>query len=366
MAASGTLTTLPSWRAALPGPNRGYAFHPDAGFVVLADRTVLRLTDGWIPFEAGLLHRDSGFFIGPAGGLSMTTDRSRDARMDLAGEQMNAEDLGFWLGRRGIVADPQLARGWVARTDDGLSPAWRWNSEPGVMPASIPSGLSLGEASGENLRCLLDSLRQLLQRMLPEDQRGQVSADSLAEWLKRALPTGLQGYNQIVNRQEIDVTDVLPTFTEAFGVRVQVFEFRRRGETTANGAFTFTRDGIYVHTEVGPQHDEAGYPTPILHVHWRPNHFEPLYTDRYPVQLVLRQPLRDAGRSDRVAAVLPQRDQYEQVVTEIWDRLGNLPDRTGFLATNVDFEQRVNYLNQQWQTCTHSSSPATPSSGLKI
>jgi hypothetical protein len=271
--------------------------------------------------------------------------------MDLPDDQMNADDLGLWLGRHRLVDDPQLAPGWVERPDDSRSPSWRWNAEPGQIPVDIPPGFTKGEASGQNLRCLLHTLSQLTQRTLHDAaQRQQVTTDGLANWLKRAMPEGTEGYRQLLDRQMIDVTDVLPTFTEAFGVRVQVFEFRHAGATTANGTFTFAHDGIYVHPPHGPQRDQAGYPTPILHVYWSYSHFEPLFTARYPVQLVLRQPLSDAGQGVPVGAVLPPTDQFRQIVNNISALLGGLPDRAGFLADHHGFEQRVNDLNQRRQT----------------
>jgi hypothetical protein len=307
----GTMPALSSWRTTVPGAD-GFAFHPGTGLVVLADRTVIGLTDGWIRFRTGLLHRDSGNFISPAGGISMIEDPPHDARMTQPGDQMNAEDLGLWLGRQKIVDDPLLAPGWAALTDDGQSPSFRWNSEPDVVPGFLPPGLTRGSASGKNLRCLLDTLSQLTRRTLSEDQRGRVTTDDLAEWLKRVLPKGTQGYQQLMSRAMIDVTDVLPTFTESFGVRVQVFEFRQRGDTTADGTFRFAQDGIYVHLPQGSEHDDFGNPTPILHVYWSYSHFEPLFTDDYPVRLVLRQRLRATRPGVAVAAVLPRRRQYEQ------------------------------------------------------
>ena len=346
-AVPGTVTALAGWRSAVPGAGRGYAFHLDTGRVVLGDRTVIGLSDGWIPYQDGLLHRDGGFVIGADGALSVVADLPRDARMSLPRDQMNAQDLGLWLGRHGAVDDPQLAPGWVTRTDDSQSPSWRWNG--GDVAPAIPAGLEMGSASGENLRCLLDTLSQLVRRTLGGDERGGVSTDGLAGWLERALPEGLQGYQQLMSSQMIDVTDVLPTFTEAFGVRVQVFEFRRQGDRTADRTFLFPQDGIYVRPPQGPEYDEAGYPTPILHVHWSYSHFVPLYTDRYPVQLVLRQPLQAARRGVPVGAVLPRPDQYQQVADEISGLLRDHPDRSGFLAANTGFEQQVSELDQQWQ-----------------
>ena len=341
---------LSGWRAAVRAPGPAYAFHRDTGLVVLQDRRVIELTDGWIRLPDGLLHRDRGFVISPDGALSVS-GVPREARMGLRDAQMDADDLGLWLGRHRVVDDPELAPGWAERADDSRSPLWRWNAEPGVIPVAIPPGLTRGPASGQNLRCLLHTLSQLTQRTLRDEvQRQQVTTDGLANWLERAMPEGTEGYQQLLNRLMINVTDVLPTFTEAFGVRVQVFEFRRTGDTTANGTFRFAHDGIYVHAPHGPERDQAGYPTPILHVHWSYSHFEPLFTARYPVQLVLRRPLRDAGRGVPVGAVLPAPGQFQQIIGGISVLLQDHPDRAGFLADHPGFEQQVSDLDQRRQT----------------
>jgi hypothetical protein len=79
--------------------------------------------------------------------------------------------------------------------------------------------------------------------------------------------------------QMVDVWSVLPTFTSQFQVRVQVFQHVAAGPAT-----------ILPPRLLGPPLDQDGNPTPVLHLYWRGEHFEPLFapdTVRLPVRVPL-------------------------------------------------------------------------------
>jgi hypothetical protein len=338
MVAAGFRTFLSSWLTAEPGGGTGYAFHPGSGLIVTTDQSVISLTNGWIPHNSGLLHRATGYFLTPDGALTRPPGLTPAQRHDLTGSQLNADDLGLWLGRHGAVTDPQLAPGWVARSNEDGSLWWRWNGDPGIQPTELPPGFTRGTASGQNLQCLIDTLRQLTQQLLPPDQRDQVTREALADWLRTALPRGTEGYQQLMTRQTIDIQDVLPTFTQAFAVRVQVFEYRRAGDTAAHGSVRFTTNGYLVHPPQGPDTDDALNPTPIIHLVWSYHHFEPLYAPATPVRLTLRQPLATTTAGTLAAAVLTGPEQFRAIVDDITEALAAHPDPTAFLTAHPGFQ----------------------------
>src|SRR5258708_2585228 len=118
---------------------------------------------------------------------------------------------------------PGLAtgRGWqpVHGVEGGRE--WAWNSR-GPAPMTLPGELEPGFASGAGMQCLVDSLRQLMQRILPEAQRGQMTRAFLADWFRRHLPLAGEALGELMDGQMIDVHSVLTTFTDMFQVRVQV------------------------------------------------------------------------------------------------------------------------------------------------
>src|SRR5262249_46223772 len=157
-------------------------------------------------------------------------------RMALPGDQLNADDLRTWLAERGVIRDPSLAPGWAARTD-GTSQWWVWNGSD--FPSRLPPGFERGTADAGLMRCLPDSLRQLMQRVLPPSQRDDMNTEVLLDWLTRALPRTEQALRQVARGEMIDATGVLPTFTHMFQVRVQVFRFARAGEQLPELGHTF-------------------------------------------------------------------------------------------------------------------------------
>ena len=83
----------------------------------------------------------------------------------------------------------------------------------------------------------------------------------------------------MLTRQMVDVWSVLPTFTAGFGVRVQVFQ-----HVPADSAGP---ERILASALSGPALRQDGTPTPVLHLYWRGDHFEPLF---------VRQPQPEAGQ----------------------------------------------------------------------
>ena len=80
---SGRDTPLAGWRAPSAGPGRDYAVHLDTGVVVMRDRTVLELTDGWRRQGEDLVHLAGSVALRAAGatigGADLTQTMGRAA-----------------------------------------------------------------------------------------------------------------------------------------------------------------------------------------------------------------------------------------------------------------------------------------------
>jgi hypothetical protein len=268
---SGRATPLDGWRAAPAGPNREYAIHVDTGAVVLRDRTVLTLTDGWRRRGQDLVHLSGGVILSEAGATIARVDLAAAYDALSQAEQLSREDLLTWLAAHGVLAGPvpgvAIGPGWQQVSDLHTGPQWVWG---GPGPAlELPPGLIRGRSAAQGMRCLTDSLAQLLAPLLPRPQRDQMSLEYLLEWFKSHLSVSNEAYQQILAGQMVDVWSVLNTFTAGFQVRVQVFQ---HGEPTAGVR------GILPAQLQGPATDRDGNPTPVLHLYWRGDHFEPLLT----------------------------------------------------------------------------------------
>src|SRR5712691_9478495 len=301
-ALTGGIPTVPAdWRAARPGAGRRYAVHLPTGMIAVASRpgqgtshTVHVISYGWVPDGHDLVHQTTGIVlhgqgatIGPADPARAQRARDRAQSADRAvrdqARQLSRHDLLTWLlghgGLEGPVPGLVSGAGWQPLTDARGGVQWVWNS-PGATGA-LPPGLTRGTASGEGLRCLLDSLRQLMRTVLPASQREQMTVDFLRTWLDEHLPLGSEARAQLLAEKMVDVHSVLPVFTTMFQVRVQVFRHALNpGDFEWPGYQTIQPSGLQ-----GPAVDQDGNPTPILRLYWRGHHFEPLNppaTDRVP------------------------------------------------------------------------------------
>ena len=290
---------LPGWRAAEPGAGRGYAVHLATGILVLDDSTVVPLSYGWVQHGTGLAHYGTG--------VTLTGPDARAGRTDPAGlaglrgaAQFSREDLLAWLADRGALTGPvpglPSGPGWQQVTDVHGGRQWMWG---GPGPAvDLPPGLARGRATASGLRCLTDSLAQLLAEVLPDQQRGQMTLDFLTDWFQNHLPVTGEAYQQMLRGQMVDVWSVLPTFTSLFQVRVQVFQHVPAGPDAPAT--------ILASRLAGPSLDRDGNPTPVLHLYWRGEHFEPLFapgtrTARLPVRAPLGgRPPATAGQPPAV------------------------------------------------------------------
>ena len=310
----GVRTNPTDWRAAQPGPGRGYAVHEPTGRIAAPIQTgdglrqsLHEITNGWVHDGGDLVHQDTGAVLRGQGVIGVAGEpRVRDVRQRaqsrnpaVRARQLNREDLMRWLLERGALAGPvpgvAVGAGWQTLTEPGAT-RWEWN---GPGPAlRLPRVLSQGHADGRGMRCLLDSLRQLMRPLLPQEQRGEMTVDFLRGWLDEHLPLGNEARAQLLAQDQVDVWSVLPVFTTMFQVRVQVFE------QTAQGI-------LPSHLE-GPAADQDGNPTPVLRLHWTGNealgHFTPVFEPAGPVsELPARRPL-GAGPSAVAEAWQARRD----------------------------------------------------------
>jgi hypothetical protein len=283
------------WRAARPGAGRGYAVHLGTGWIAVAresgERIVVPLSDGWVDDGSGLVHLSSGLALrGADAGAGWAGQGRRDR---LRGRpQLNREDLLGWLAVRGVLLAGEVAGlasgpGWQqVSAVDGSGTRWVWNT-PGAGAGELPAGLRRGTASGAGNLCLLDSLRQLLG--------GDTTVQDLRGVLGGILPEGNEARGQLDGGQMVDVWSVLPAFTGAYQVRVQVFQ-----DIPGPGG----HPAILPSALQGPVTDRAGNLTRILHLFWRGDHFEPLFAEG-PVITVQSQALTGlVGVPNRDAAFL--------------------------------------------------------------
>ncbi len=312
----GDRTLREDWRAAVPGAGRGYAVHLPTAMIAapVQDGDVTRyavheITDGWHHDGDDLVHRltravlQGQAAIGMAGqdrwrGLFDEAEIQRQhpapaARrgLEVQRRQLNREDLLGWLLGRGGLAGPvpgvAAGPGWQQVTEDGAT-RWVWNS-PGEAALLLPPGMRIGRADGTGMVCLLDSLRQVMP-VLPGQRREDMTAGFLRDWLEARLPEGNEARGQLRAGQMVDVWSVLPALTEAFQVRVQLFthaedrsrwgpllEERPEIEGEWPGYETILPSEL-----VGPAADGEGHQTPVLRLHWRWGHFEPVFDEDGP------------------------------------------------------------------------------------
>ncbi len=238
--------TLPrDWRAAEPGNGRDYAVHLTRGTIVMADRTVVGVQYGWVRRGDDLVHATHGVMLRAADAslVRLTPRQLGGHSVNLAQEtQLAPDDVLRWLRDHGAIAGPvpglPAGPGWQQVADVSGGMRWMWNS-PGPMQG-LPPGLVRGFASGAGMRCLLDTLSQLVRPTLPPGQRDQMNTDYLAARLGERLPGGNEALQALLAGETIDVWSALPTFLEMYPVRVQIFQF-----------------GPHVVAERGP---ESGFP----------------------------------------------------------------------------------------------------------
>ena len=321
----GDETAREDWRAAVPGAGRGYAVHLPTGMIAapVQDGDVTRyavhpITDGWHYDGNDLVHRltravlrgGAGAEIGSVGEdrwrrlfdqeqiqRQHPTPASLRAFRDQH-RQLNREDLLRWLLGRGGLAGPVpgivTGRGWQPVTEDGAA-RWVWNS-PGEAALDLPRGLRIGQAAGHGMRCLLDSLRQVMP-VLPGQRREDMTVDFLRDWLQTHLPVDNEAHGQLQNEQTVDVWSVLPALTAAFQVRVQLFTHAERESDW--GSLLAVRpemvhewpgyETILPSDLVGPPVDQQGNQTPVLRLYWRGGHFVPVYDYGGPVSQLLAE-----------------------------------------------------------------------------
>jgi hypothetical protein len=113
---------------------------------------------------------------------------------------------------------------------DGTAQHPRWTVEPdgahqwhgAGAPPSLPPNLQLGQASGVDNRCLIDSLGQLIRA----HSDNTMDTDGLTEFLKANLPRDSAVYQDLVAGRMIDAYDpaLANLLIDNFGLRLQVFE----------------------------------------------------------------------------------------------------------------------------------------------
>ena len=283
----GLQTVLEDW---VPGTDHGYAVHLPTGMIAMPGEPggrpahmVHQVSYGWAPRGSDLVHRTSGAVLrGPGGAVGWERPEAlADLALGAMGDsQLSRDGLLTWLRERGALAGPlpglPEGPGWQQVTDERGAPTaeWMWNT-PGEAVQVLPPGLERGTASGRGMRCLLDSLRQLMQPLLPEPQRAGMTAGFLLDWLVDHLPVHMREARDaradLLTEQMVDVTAVLPVFTSMFQVRVQVFEHARPGNDPL-GAETIRPSPVQ-----GPAVDLDGNPTPVLRLYWHGHHFEPVF-----------------------------------------------------------------------------------------
>jgi hypothetical protein len=123
------------------------------------------------------------------------------------------------------------------------------------------------------MRCLIDSLRQLLNSL---PGHADLTTDGLVAFLLAALPENNEARPQLEGHAAVDVFTVLPEFTDVFPVRVQVFQ-----HVTGDRDPGWPGDQTILTSDIlhGPETDRDGNPTPILRLYWGGNHFEPVFPD---------------------------------------------------------------------------------------
>jgi len=122
------------------------------------------------------------------------------------------------------------------------------------------------------MRCLIDSLRQLLN---PLPDHANLTTDDLVEFLRAALPADNEARAQLDTNEAVDVTMLLPDFTRLYQVRVQLFQ-QVTGQDPGWHGRPELQTSDFLH---GPETDLAGNPTPILRLYWGGDHFEPVFPD---------------------------------------------------------------------------------------
>jgi hypothetical protein len=203
---------------AMPGEPHGSPAH-----------TLHEVSYGWTRHGSDLVHRTTGAVLRGQDAAVGWADPGRlaDPALGAMGNnQLNRDDLLTWLLERGalLAPVPWLAQGpgWQELTDQHGATRWVWNS-PDEATQELPSGLRPGRATGLGMRCLIDSLSQLMQPLLPPEHRAAMTVEFLSDWLERHLPLDNEARAQLLAGEMVDVWRVLPVFTSMFGVRVQVF-----------------------------------------------------------------------------------------------------------------------------------------------
>jgi O-acetyl-ADP-ribose deacetylase (regulator of RNase III) len=340
--------------------------HLPSGTVAWKGR-VLGLTDGWFGYGVNLVHISGGVMLqgrrlgGSIG--AMTPAVAGDTELlDMAreGGQLDRDDLLAWLAGEGVLTGdiPGVAvgAGWQQVTDVHGGQRWRWNT-PGVAVLVLPPGFSRGTATAVGLRCLVDSLGQLMRSVLPPGQRDGMTTEFLAAWFERHLPETSEGYAQLTGRRMIDVWSVLPTFTSMFQVRVQLFRHHdddpdaRRGGAGGSGAEAVPGGGILASHLDGPPADQDGEPTPVLSVYWRGEHFEPLLL---PAPAVLPERVPLGAGPPAVAAAVGLRRGFRIEDARITGLLDALPD-----AAAAAFREEVAGIQALWGAIDIAITPSS-------
>ncbi len=292
-----------------PGPRPVLA--PDPG------QRPARVRDVWwsAAAGAGLPGRDHRFTAWRARAVPPESAGLADPSVTAApvrGSVSSGGDPGALLGEiRGGLAGPVPGQaggpGW-RDIDDAGGRRWFWN---GPGPAvSLPAALRPGEAGGERLLSLIDSLAQLVRPILPAGQQAGMTTDFLDNWLHGHLPVTTREYEQLHAQDLVDPRSVLSAVTRMFQVRVQIFE--RGPDPQAPGPDAPVVEAPVVEAPVveapvveapvveapvveapvagapgtgtivasrlyGPARDQDGRPTPVLYLSWHGTRFAPLF-----------------------------------------------------------------------------------------
>jgi len=351
----GIVTDREGWRSAAPGDGRDYAVHLPTGVMVLADRTVLRLTDGgWVRNGRDLVHLTAGVSLRFGGATVGQPDPGELANLraiDLVEHdaQLSRDDLVQWLvahgGLAGEVPGVATGLGWQHVLDEAGGRRWVWNATGPTD--TLPPGLEHGTASGAAMRCLIDSLSQLMRAILPDGQRQDMTPDFLADWFADHLPFTNEAYEQLLNEEMIDVWSTLDTFTNMFQVRVQVFEYGPDHPISPRFVTVNPRPLR------GPARDQDGNLTPVLHLYWRGAHFEPLLAED-PGTLPLREPL---GAGPQAVAARVRLDRERHLLTQ---EMAALAAHTGLAREASDnFTRTAEEINQTWRSLEITIDPQT-------
>ncbi len=195
------------------------------------------------------------------------------------------------------------------------------------------------------MRCLIHSLSQLMERILPVGQREDMTRDFLTQWFADHLPFSNEAYGQLLNEQMIDVWSILATFTSMFQVRVQVFQ-HGDPRAAADQPGTVTPSPLR-----GPARDQDGNLTPVLHLYWRGSHFEPLF-DARSQPLPLREPL---GAGPVAVAAMVRLDRERHVLTEEIEALAGHPGLPG--EVRAGFTGETEGFSSTWRVLQDAIGP---------